>query len=169
MAQPDVGGFADAIYEQMAPLTFEDEDLGWPLLYYLDGVGTMLEELDDFAHADTPWSAMIDIDVVPDKGLPFLAQFVGVDLDTTLSPDEQRQQIRAHSGWQRGTPAAFKAAAAARLTGSQRVDLFERDTSAYHFRVMTYSTETPVEDWPATNLCTNPSFESDTLGWGITL
>lgn len=166
--RPDSGGFADAVYEQMAPLTYDDETLGWPLLLFLGGVGSMLEELDAFSHADVPWLGMIDIDNVPDKGLVFLAQFVGVDLDTSLTYDEQRQQIRSHVGWQRGTLEAFKAAGRAKLTGTKTVDVQERQGSAYRFRVITYTDETPTEDWPTTNLIANPSFEVNTTGWTLT-
>jgi Phage tail protein (Tail_P2_I) len=167
MDRPDYGGFADAVYDQMAPVAIWDADYDWPLLKYLGAVGQMLELLDSLAHDDIAWSGMLDLDRVPSNALPWLAQFLGVVLDVSLPDDEQRQQIRTHIGWSRGTPATFKMLAAQKLTGTRTVELHERDTSAYHFTVVTYQDETPPDDWPVTNLISNPSFETNTTGWFV--
>lgn len=165
--RPPAGSFAEAIYEQMEPVTWADEMVGWALLLYLDGIGQMLQDLDYLSHYNPPWQPMINIDLVPNEGLQWLAQFVGAILDTTVDYDSQRQQIRDHVGWNRGTPATFISLGKARLTGTQTLELTERFNSPYRFRVITWQDETPPEDWPVTNLISNPSFETNTTGWFV--
>lgn len=163
----DAGGFAEALYEQMEPLTWADEQYGWALLCFLGAIGQTIEALDYLAHQEPAWVGMLDVDNVPDNALPWLGQFVGVVLDASLPSDEQRQQIRDHIGWNRGTPHTFTSLAASKLTGTQTVRLDERTPTPYSFRVITWADETPQEDWPVINLISNPSFETNTTGWFV--
>jgi hypothetical protein len=163
----DAGSFSQALWEQMLPLTFAEELYQYPLLKYLDGIGQMLQELDTLSHEDIPWSGMLDLDTIKPEALQWLGQFLGVVLDASLAESDQRQQIRDHIGWQRGTPKTFTDAIRTKLTGTQTVELHERDTDAYHFTVITYGDETPSADWPVTNLVANPSFETNTTGWFV--
>lgn len=148
MSRPtDAGSFAEAVYAQLTPLTYGDSDAtGWPLLLYIGALGQMLQELDYLAHngvAGTPWENILDLDMIPDHGLPWLGQMAGVRVDTGQSAALQRQQIRNHSGWGRGSVATFLASAKYLLTGTQTVVVTERTNDAYTFLVNTYSTETP--------------------------
>ena len=163
----DAGGFAEELYEQMAPLTWADENWGWALLCYLGAIGQTIESLDYLAHQDVPWEGMLNIDTVPDAALPWLGQFVGAVLDASLSSAEQRQQIRDHIGWNRGTPATFISMGKSHLTGTKTLQLDERLPTPYSFRVITWADETPEEDWPVINLISNPSFETNTTGWFV--
>lgn len=149
MAKPtDAGGFAEAIYEQVDPLTFAEAQLDYPLLKFLGALGQAFQQMDTLAFpgdGTPPWSALVDIDRIPDEGLPYLGQMIGVAVDTGLTFDQQRQQIRDHTSWQRGTPAALTKAIQMFLTGSKTVVITERDTSPYHFGITTYSDETPPD------------------------
>jgi hypothetical protein len=165
--RPPAGSFAEALWDQMLPLTYAEGWYQYPLLKYLDGIGQMLQELDTLSHSDIPWEGMLHLDTIKSDALQWLGQFLGVTIDRTLEDSDQRQQIRDHIGWQRGTPKAFMDAIRTRLTGTKTVQLYERDTSAYHFTVVTFSDETPSADWPVTNLVANPSFEVDTTGWYV--
>jgi tail protein P2 I len=165
--RPNAGSFAVALWDQMLPLTYAEDLYGYPLLTYLDGIGQMLQDLDTLSHSDIPWEGMLDLDTIRFDALQWLGQFLGVVVDKSLTEDEQRQQIRDHAGWQRGTPKAFMDAIRSKLTLTKTVELHERDTDAYHFTVVTYGDETPTADWPVANLVSNPSFETDTSGWYV--
>lgn len=146
MSRPtDAGNFAEAAYAQMTPVAYDDENQNWALLIFLGTLGQMFQDIDDLAHAPNgPWTGLLDIDQIPDKGLAWFGQFVGVQVNTALSFNDQRQQIREHIGWGRGRPAAIRSAVRKFLSDSQTVVIVERDTSPYHFNVVTYATETPA-------------------------
>lgn len=73
----------------------------------------------------------------------WLGQLAGLTVPARLSADEARIYVTGRGVSRRGTLAALKAAAAAGLTGTRRVDLFERDGSPWRLTVWTYATETP--------------------------
>lgn len=146
----DAGSLAEEMYSQL-PQSLRDIDItsGYALLVYLGAIGQMLQNLDYLAHAPvggTLWQNLVDLDLAPDYALPWLGQFVGVKVDTALPAADQRQQIRDHVGWGRGSVSTFKASARPSLTGTKTVDITERTTDADHFTVNTYSDETPDED-----------------------
>lgn len=63
--------------------------------------------------------------------LPWLAQLVGVDLDTTLSEQAQRDAVLfASSGWRAGSKTAVANAAKSALTGSRYVAVYDHSTDA---------------------------------------
>lgn len=147
-APTDAGNFAGAMYDQMAPMQYAESQNNWALLIFLGAIGQMLEDLDYLAHApdfDHPvWFNLVDLDSIPDEGVPWLAQIVGVRVSAGNTPAAQRQQIRDKIGWGRGTPAAIAAALRPYLTGTQTINIIERDTSPYHLEVDSYSTESPA-------------------------
>lgn len=148
---------AEELYRGLGPWQRADgEATGWLLLHLCQAIVEPLDELDELIR-DVPlvagapvqdwapgWSAVLDLDRVPDVGLPWLAQFVGVH-GLAADPAVARDQIAQRTGWHRGRPASIVSAAAAVLTGTKSVDLFEREGSAYRFRVRTYLGETPDE------------------------
>lgn len=145
----DVGNFAEGLYSQF-PQSIQDIDSknNYHLLIFCGGIGQAFQQQDTLAHIDgihPQWSILLDIDRIPDEGVPWLGQFVGVTVDLSLPISDQRQQIRDHVGWQRGTVDTLKKAVGRFLTGTKTVDVIERDSSPYHFTVNTYSTETPAE------------------------
>lgn len=141
----DVSAFAEAVYAMLAAIADQDEQLNWPLLIFIAALGTMFEDVDNLAHSDPPWSLLLDVDNIPIQGLPWLGQFVGVVVNTNLTEEQQRDQIRNHLGWGRGTLTALINSVKPYLTGTQTVDVIERDTSPYHFAISTYADETPPD------------------------
>lgn len=135
-----MGDFSDAVIQQFPP-----QIQSGGLQAFVAALGEIFQQIDTLAHSDPPWSILLDIDTIPDEGVPWLAQFVGISTDLSLTVDQQRQQIRDHAGWGRGTPAALKASIKKFLSGTQTVEIVERDTSPYHFSIVTYSDETPAE------------------------
>ena len=162
--------FGPNSYENMLPAVngTHDENQDYALLYYLVGAGQMFDEIENIVRDSDlgmGWSPLVDVNRCPDKGLDWFGQFVGVKLPQGLTEDQRRQRIKSTDGWKRGTPAAIKAAPVPYLTGNGTVILYERDTSAYHFQVLTYTSETPSDDWAVNNIIVNPDFESNVGGW----
>lgn len=111
------------------------------------------------------WPTMLDLATTTQPA--WLAQLAGVQVDTTTSLDAQRAAILAHPMWKRGTPAAVTALAQTFLTGTKRVDLFERDGgSAWALRVRVF---TPQLANPATTAADVKKLLLQTKPVGITL
>jgi hypothetical protein len=146
MTRPVVGTVAEEVYAALGPLPAEDEGNDWALLNFVAALTQALEDIDDLVRdsdAGPGWSSIVDIDRVSSEALPWLAQLVGVTVDEALSDADQRQQIQETQGFQRGTLAALVGAVKPYLTGSKTVVVDERDTSAYHLSVNTFTAETP--------------------------
>lgn len=147
MVRPVVANDTEILYEAMGRQADGDEALGWPLLIFLDASGRAIEVVDDLARDDAlgraGWWKILDVDQTVSEGLGYLAQFVGVKLLVGLSDADQRARIKSVSGRFRGTPDALIAAARQYLTGTKRVDLYEREGGAYFLRLRTFAAETP--------------------------
>lgn len=145
MARPTVHPTTELLYGSLGgAFTDRDDEHGWALLSWLDGHGHLLGAVDDLVRDSDDgvgWSVLFDIDRVPDAFLPWLAQAVGVRLSRGITATQQRDEIRAAAYRRRGTPAAIEQSARVFLTGSQRVDIYEREGSAYRFRVRVYAAE----------------------------
>jgi len=113
------------------------------LLAWLDGPGALLGEVDDVVRdTDLPgWAA--ELDYARTHRTRWTAQFVGVEIPDGTGDAAARLLIRDQPSTRRGTVAAIRGAAQATLTGAKYVNVIERDTSAYTFRVQTFTTETP--------------------------
>lgn len=144
MTQPVVSPYAQKLYADLEPYAYADEENGWALLALCQALGVPWQALDDIARdspSGTGYSQIFDIDVCPTVFLPWLGQWVGVSVDTSLTDLQQRATVSDEGGQKRGTPGAIKAAIAKYLTGNQTVLLLE--TSAYHYTIVTFTSETP--------------------------
>lgn len=135
-------------------MTFMDEEENEDLKAYLGALGSMHEPSETAVRGTEdgapPFSIMFDPDNAPDDALAWLAQFVGVELEKkNVNEDDfyyflrQRQRIKDHLGFARGSAAAMRATAALYLTGGRQVIFRERDGSAYHLTIVTRTAETP--------------------------
>lgn len=136
----DAGSFAEAVYNHLTPVQeFESApEIDYALLKYLGAIGQMFQTLDELAHdsGGVPWSTLLDINRIPDEGLAWIGQFVGVKVNQSLSVSDQFQQVREHSGWNRGSlPAMTKAI---RNFVGDNIDFFinERSEDAYTLEVI---------------------------------
>lgn len=131
----------DRLSEELAPILTLD------LTTYIIAIAAMFAQVEEYAvdQGDEWWqgaySNMLDVDNAPAKGLPFLAQFVGVTLPVGLTEAASRAYIRARNRQNRGKPQAIIDAAKAHLSGTQYVSLAERDSSAYHATVTVRTAE----------------------------
>lgn len=146
MAVPVPDTVAQEILDALAPMLYNGS--GDDLATYLTSFGNVLiQEVEDYASDDPDtgvigWSLLVDITRAPDKALPWLAQFVGVKLDSGLSLANQRQQIIDAANWKRGTPQALKDAPKPFLTGTKTVIFRERFGGPGKLTVITYTSET---------------------------
>lgn len=132
-------------WESLGPWARADEEVH-ELLALVDAIFGQIVEIDDLVRdSDTHmgWGRLLDVDVAPEWALPWLAQFVGVTPVFGLDEASQRLRIKEAAGFHRGSVNAIKAAAGQYLTGTRRVELYERDGSAWRFRIRTYASETP--------------------------
>lgn len=142
--------FAQDVLDALAPMLYAEADTGSALTDYATGVSLPFELVEEWVSdtdTDIGWSLLLDVDRCPVEALPWLAQIVGLSLDTALSEADQRQQIEDVSNWKRGTPGAIIGAPAPYLTGTKTVVLRERydgsgNDAPYDFEVITLSTET---------------------------
>lgn len=142
--------FTTDILDALAPMLYAEADTDNALTDYLTGLSQPFELVETWA-SDTDthigWSLLLDVERCPVEALPWLAQIVGLTLDTSLSEADQRQQIEDVSNWKRGTPDAIKSVPAPYLTGSKTVIFRERydgsgNDAPYYMEVITLASET---------------------------
>lgn len=146
--------FAQDVLDALLPMLYADVAPDTPLTDYVTGLSQPFELVEEWASdTDTQvgWSLLLDVDRCPLEALPWLAQLVGLRLNTALSEADQRQQLHDVSNWKRGTPGAIIGAPKPYLTGTQSVVLRERydgsgNDAPYDFEVITVASETTDED-----------------------
>lgn len=153
MTAPIVTSWSQELYDQLVSFTPGDATNGWALLRLVNAMcDPMFQELDDLARDTVDgypgWSVLLDLNRAPTKALPWLAQFVGVQLLGTLSDAEMRTTIATKGGVRRGTLGSIIAAAQQYLTGAQTVIVRERydasnpnADSPYNIQVTTYTSQ----------------------------
>lgn len=144
--RPVVSQAAEELFAALGPWRDQDsDDTGWVLLRMCEAAASPLQSIIDNARDQpngTPgWARVMSADTAPDSWLPWLGQFVGVAIDTYMTPAQQRSQIKAEQSWQRGTVGYLKQTIQRYLQRTQRVDIVERDQGAYHFSVTVWRGE----------------------------
>jgi hypothetical protein len=136
--------FTAELYDALGPGVAHDDAPGYLLARYLDGPGALLGDVASRVR-DTDdglgWERELDPDLT--RAPAWAGQFVGVRIPDGTPLARARELIRERRAFRRGTPDALREAARTFLTGTRRVDLVERDGSAYRLRVITYARETP--------------------------
>jgi hypothetical protein len=155
MPAPTLTTTGERLHDALSPLATEDEANGYALAHFLSALAAMFDEIADLSRDQDDgapgWSPVFDPDAAPADFLPFLAQFVGVQLPPNLDEAGQRLRIKETDGFKRGTPTAIMGAARQHLVGpggdgwDATVYLIERHGSPYAFTVTTLESETPDE------------------------
>lgn len=115
---------------------------------YIAGLAQLFEQVTLYAR-DTDdevvgWSLVLDINRIPGEGLPWLAQFVGVQTIEGLTDAQQRAWIHAAANQRRGTTSSMVQATQLHLTGNKSVTLRERVAGdAYALTIVVRTSETP--------------------------
>jgi hypothetical protein len=147
-----IGAYGEALYQQVLPLHGPDPD---GLAHdYIGAIAHPFVEIDELVR-DTPagpgWSAILDVDDAPAKGLRWLAQLAGVELRTQRTAETledwavyARTAIVEQGGRKRGTVDAQISAIKDTLTGAKSVRMIERvGGDAWAITAITRTAETP--------------------------
>lgn len=148
MPRPEVTQAAELLYGRLWPYTIEDEANEWHLLLFCEALaGTLFEQVRSYVsdrEAMRGWEVIFNVDTCPPEVLPYLAQFVGVHFEDSLTVAQQREKIKDRPAFRRGTPGAIKSAAGKRLTGTKFIFMEERfEGKAYRLLIRTFDSETP--------------------------
>lgn len=147
----DLGPWGARLYAKLGDLTAPDQGLGYPLVTYIkaladQGYEDLYAIITDQDDGTPGWAILLDPLRCPAIALPWLGQFVGVAVDTTLSEANQRAQIQAVGGWYRGSVPSMLAAAKPFLSGSKFTQMVERYAGdAYQILYITHTAETPSD------------------------
>lgn len=169
MTEPTFDSTTERTYERL-PQAYRTEDIGqdWQLKKYMSGDCGQLNDIDTLIERftyDSPedgvadpheTSDLVDPATADAEWLPWLAQIVGVKLNTTATEIEQREQILNRTFY-RGTKADMAHAAQMALIGDKYIAIYDHtsDSSAigaagqWDVLVVTKATET-VGDVAAT-------------------
>lgn len=101
------------------------------LNYYIGAIGSMFQEVEDLAGV-AGWSVLMDVDQIPTKGLDWLAQFVGVEINHDDTDEGMRQQVRGHDRWGRGTPLSIIGPAYHWIPSGAALYMSERAPNPWH-------------------------------------
>lgn len=144
MARPEYSATTEEIYEALGPVTRHDEETNWSTLHFVAALGELLHETEQWSRdtEDGPgWSGYMQVETAPAEALPWLAQMKGVRIVEGIPDTAQRQLIAEASGFARGSVGAIRKTAQAYLKGTKQVDIYERETSPYQYRVRIYLQE----------------------------
>jgi hypothetical protein len=134
IAGASTGTVGSDIYNALRPIADPyDPPRGYPLLAYAEGIGSMLQELDDIvAHPER----LLDPDQTPAKWVPWLGQFIDAGIPENGSGNEavDRAKIKDPPRRRRGTVPAILEEVSKRLVGTRSIYYTERDVggSAWH-------------------------------------
>jgi hypothetical protein len=147
-APPITTTVGQELYDSVEPLTYADEELGWPLALYCDALGLLLDEIALVVRSDDDgndgWSAFADPARCPDDFLLTLALWAGIRYPRRMSLSDLRPLIGPQApGLWRGTVAAITAAVQRYLIPGGQIYFEERaDGDPYKLRIFTYADET---------------------------
>lgn len=146
--RPVVSQAAELLYGRLWPQNIEDELNEWHLLLFCEALaGTLFEQVRSYVSDREDmqgWSVIFNVNTCPPEALPYLAQFVGVHFEDSLTVAQQRAKIVERPAFKRGTPAALLAAVKQHLTGAKFVFMVERHEGfAYRLLIRTFTSQTP--------------------------
>jgi hypothetical protein len=148
MTEPN-NNIARRVWAEVEPTTYKDEELGNPLLRFIEAWTKPLIPLDDIVRDDVEagiagYGKVMDPLTAPDSWLPWLARLTGTRLMEGEDVTHQRNRINGMEGLRRGSAQAMRSAATHSLTGNKYVIFNERyQGSAYKLAIRTLASETP--------------------------
>lgn len=149
MDRPQVHRSTEIIYGGLSPFAQRDPETGYHLLLWLDAIcrGSGLAQVFDIVSERDGlpgWGSIMSPDDAPPEGLDWLGQFVGETFTPAMTEEQRREAIKHPINFERGSIDGMRALAGLTLTGTRRVDFFERvEGDAWKLAVRTYDEETP--------------------------
>ena len=138
---------SDRVIEQLSP-AYTYEDIA-SIRGFVNALVAGLEEPSTWAHDDPGYSLLVDPYRAPERSLPWLGQFVGVQFPSDMTPTiaERRQLIVDRPSWRRGSALFIEATVKRSLIGTKFLVITERyQDNAYRIRVRTDLPETPNQE-----------------------
>lgn len=114
---------------------------------YMEAHGRQLQVDEDLVRAtdDRPgWAILFDIENVPIDLLAHGAQYIGGVIPDGLTDAQKRTYVGSKPGFGRGRVSAIIGAARTYLKGTKFVNIVERDTSPYHYKIQMLASEMPT-------------------------
>lgn len=151
MVKPAVGVTSDRMYRRL-PEFYRVADIGqdYALLRLIASVNDQVSDMEEIVNGWYQNATLVDPQHADVTWLPWLAQLVGVELNTATTEQAQRDAIQyASAGWSAGTKQAMMAAAQSALTGTKHVELYTRsvttagDGTVWDILLVTSLLETP--------------------------
>lgn len=147
MPAPTLTGPSERLADFLEPWLADDAAYSYAFSWIAAAIGGMFTDVENVIRYDDVndapgWARVFDPDNAPEFALPWLAMLAGQPYDPNLPAAVQREWLRPDAN-KRGTSSTIKAAVQTRLTGTKRVILRERTSTAYQHEVITYLAETP--------------------------
>jgi hypothetical protein len=146
MARPEVHEVAEVVYKDLAGNTFGDEDLDWPLLFFIGCLSGMFSDFWNLVQDSSDragYEHLLDPDETPAYALSYLGQFAGVSVHPGWTEAETRLAIKSPAGFRRGTVPHMISIVQRFLTGNKRVIVRERQGGAWKLQIRTLDSESP--------------------------
>lgn len=135
----------DLIYKSLG--RYAEDDRTGHLRGFIEAIAGDLEwfaaVLEEGDNGEPPWHTAFDPDRAPEQILPWLAQFVGVEVTPAMTALETRGAIKTPNGFSVGTIDAIRAGIQRTLTGTKRVVIRQRTPDATSIYIRTLLSETP--------------------------
>jgi hypothetical protein len=135
---------AELLYESLEPLNDPDPDEA--LRIFTGALESSQQQVYDLVRGrddGSGWAVLFDVENCPAWALPYLAQYVGVEVQPAWSEEQLRNEIRQPTGWTRGRAASIEIAARRNLTGTLHVVLRDRTPEVGYLYVRVLDSECP--------------------------
>lgn len=152
-AKPALTETGERLYNWLLPLFWTDEEHEWAGAVFCSALATMLDPgaaIVEPQQGKPGYAILLDPELCPEKWLPWLCQFVGVDVKLAEALVKQnkaatvREWIKGPINLQRGSAKAMKEAALLTLTGAKTLYFYARWTgAAYIIKAASLTSQTP--------------------------
>jgi hypothetical protein len=119
-APEDASELWELLYSSLGFHVEDDEAQGFALRKFCESLCAPMQSVYDLVRereGQAGWAIVFDVDNCPAYALPYLAQYVGVQITPEMSEEQIRDEIREPTGWKRGQPESIRIAARRTLTG----------------------------------------------------
>lgn len=119
-APEDASELWELLYESLGFHVEDDEAQDFSLRKFCEALCAPMQPAYDLVRErddSAGWGIVFDVDNCPAYALPYLAQYVGVQITEEMSEEQIRNEIRQPTGWKRGQPESLQIATRRTLTG----------------------------------------------------
>lgn len=150
----DASELWELLYASMGFHIEDDEANGFALRLFCEGLCAPLQPVYSLARErdeQKGWAIIFDPANAPAEALPYLAQYVGVEITPEMDEAQIRAEIEQPTGWRRGQAEPLRTAVRRTLTpvlpGEEtRIIIRPRTPEPGHHQIRTWLSQTPDED-----------------------